>query len=187
MSQGSIHIAEVCKRLYRFYKAEQDRLDKMSTDERQATADKAVEKPDLLGGVAKWWSVKTGMKTEDVLEYIHRAGNGCCWGEWDRVGHGEVLPDISPVAEKMSECDSRGLTAEVVDWIRQEYPAEAEAAGLPRPESVAKHWSREAPAAPPLTSNAAVYKSFAQRVWCFIKELWVLTVEGITNSLTKQN
>jgi hypothetical protein len=39
----------------------------------------------------------------------------------------------------------------------------------------------------PGDAQAAVRKSIAQRVWSSIKEVWVLTVEGMFNSVTKQN
>lgn len=124
---ASLHISEVCQRLSRFAEGECKRLASLSDAEREASADKAAERPDLLGAAARWISRKTGLPSEDALIYIHRSGTDCHWGEWRREGHGETWPDISPIAEKMADWDARGLTPEFVAWIQQEYPDAARA------------------------------------------------------------
>lgn len=75
--------------------------------------------------------------------------------------------DLAVNAEKWT-----GLLCDALCWLR-------DAVGQ----------QRKQPKATPrnlLDCGAAVHKRIAQRVWSFIKEGWVLTVEGIFNSLTKR-
>lgn len=143
-----IHISELCKRVWEDHERQEARLDAMSSDERADWAEAQGTKPDLLDQVAKMLSERTGLTTEDVLVYIHRAGHDMHWGRWKRRGHGDEWPDISKIAEELANFDLHGGTAPLIEIIWAEYPQEAAQMGLP-----------EAPTAEPATIGPRAHLS----------------------------
>ena len=115
-----IHISDFCHKLYRQQQAETGRLAE-NPDDVYPGYD---EKPRPIDAVADFISRRTGLKLEHVHTYVHRAGHGSRWGVVKRVS-GEVWPDISGIAQKMSGFNNAPDMDELLTRFVEEYPPEA--------------------------------------------------------------
>jgi hypothetical protein len=123
-------IVDFCRRLFRFAEQEEKAVDAMSSEEREAWADKVCGKARPIEEVEGWLAETTGLKREDVEVFIHRAGNGGNWGPW-RSTKGN-WPDISPIAQRITEFgEARDNMDRLLAWFWQEYPEEARQLKLP--------------------------------------------------------
>ncbi len=74
---------------------------------------------------------------EDVWKYLHRAGTGCIWSQWNRRDPDNpkesiVQPDITAIARRMSD-QSDPLMVELLPWFWELYPDVAAKLEMPRP------------------------------------------------------
>lgn len=121
-------ITTFCHRLYHCAQEEARRLQQDPDDVYEGWDDK----PRPFDAVTDWLSIRTGLKYEDVMEYVLRAGRGCQWGG-ARRRKGGSWPDISHIATRMSNYCSADRMAELLARFCAEYPVEAREMGLPEP------------------------------------------------------
>lgn len=88
------------------------------------------DKARPIDAVPAYFAEFSGIRYEDAIDYIWRAGHGCQWGGLKRVS-GEVRRDLTKVAQTLSAYFKGDAMRELLDWFVGLYPQEADEMGLP--------------------------------------------------------
>lgn len=124
----SLSIVELCRRIGRAYEEQQGRHQEMSDDDLME-CDSGQDAPDFLDVTLVKLSELTGLRREDIADFIHRAAHGANWSEWRRA-NGSTWADISGVAEKMIAAGRAGVADSYMSWLLVEHPSMAELIGI---------------------------------------------------------